>query len=134
MREKVDVLQGITGIVWIIIGFLVPIHRPVVSFFEPVCYGTTCYPGEIAMIDWQSIIIYGIILPLFGIIITLMREEHGIDLFGIISVIAGPLLLLICQFYYLIPFSEGLWVFLIISITGIGLILEAFDVIKPIKI
>jgi len=118
MKEKVDVLQGIAGILWIL------------WFLQ--AYGMTVFGiqvGEFGSILGLFSALTGLIL---GIIISLLREEHGIDLFGILSVGFG-LLLFVSSIILNIPLylsKAGYFA----PILGIGLILEAFDIIKPIKV
>jgi len=124
MREKVDVLQGIAGILWILTWFFASGVYPPITFFPT---------GEVGIIEWKVIFMWIIIPTILGSIIVMLREERGIDLFGILSILLGFTGFLIQQFYHLIPLYQ-LWAMLIPPFLGIGLILEAFDIIKPIKV
>jgi len=111
MKDKVDVLQGVAGILWILLIFQTPF--------------------------W--LFIHFLICFVLSMIIVALREDEGIDLFGLLGVLIILLALLLALMDISIPELDKFIptpISVVLSppfIIGIGLILEAFDIIKPIK-
>jgi hypothetical protein len=121
-KDKADVVQGIAGIyILTLLMFSIfdyfGIHRQI--------------PYE--MQSGFFILIWDFIPMFLGIITVGLKEDNGIDLFGVILTILG-LSSFIGRF---LPEISGTFQFFAgigMIITAIGLLLEAFDVIKPIKV
>ena len=130
--EKVDVLQGIAGVLTLVAVLLGPPR-----LFAGVTVDFTTGAAQY-IVDWTSVITYGVVLPILGLTIILMREEGGLDLFATLLVVftIGGLVTSLPQILQSTPTGLSLPSiirYLILPVIGIGLILEAFDVIKPIK-
>ena len=122
MREKADVLQGILGALWL--ALVIDLPFTVANLY---------------------LAIDAIILMLSAAVIYL-REESGLDVFGIFSVIWSIIwLLILLGPIYSGPGPRPLLYPVVIDylrpialfgsiILAIGLFLEAFDIIKPLKV
>jgi len=123
MKDKADVLQGILGLLWIL----------------PLIFPSLI---TVPLTEAYKLIVYPIITLALSIAIVYLREEGGLDIFGILSAIFSILgIIFICAMMmnlktlavsletFLGPISE-----LISIVLGVGLLLEAFDVIKPVKL
>jgi len=123
LRDKVDVLQGILGLLWIL----------------PLIFPSLI---TVPLTEAYKLIVYPIITLALSIAIVYLREEGGLDIFGILSAIFSILgIIFICAITMnlktltvsletlLGPIAE-----LINIVLGVGLLLEAFDVIKPVKL
>jgi len=126
-REKADVVQGIAG-GYSLIWFLLMITG--------IAYTTGVgYQPEIF-----EVIFYGIVPLFLSISVISSRENKGISIGGILLFIVSILYIV---YYILSPIPvilsislDTLTIFanLILGIAGIILLLEAFDIIKPVKL
>ena len=122
MREKVDVLQGILGALWLLT--LIPI---------PAANVTILLALSATIIMLSATVVY-------------LKEEGGLDIFGILSAVWSIVAIIFYLAIYLGPegplaesavFIEtylGPISQLVAIILAIGLFLEAFDIIKPLKV
>ena len=123
MKDKADILQGILGLLWIL----------------PVIFPSLI---TVPLTEAYKLMVYPIITLALSMAIVYLREEGGLDIFGILSAIFSILgIIFICAMMmnlktlavsletFLGPISE-----LISIVLGVGLLLEAFDVIKPVKL
>ena len=128
-KDKADVMQGIAGTSWILL----------------ILSG---YLGIFTIsVPWIYALIYSV-LVILGAYIVYLKEAGGTDLFGILSIGWGVVMvfgLVIFQLAFLNPsfmpiarfietYLGETYISTILSlVVGVGLLLEAFDVIKPIK-
>jgi hypothetical protein len=119
MKDKIaDVVQGITGIYLLILFVFNLIGLPLQM--GPV--GMQVYD----MLTWTVTLI-------LGVIIIGLKENNGIDLFGMILVIMNFIGLMVSFLPIEIRGTFAFFAGIGMLITAVGLLLEAFDVIKPLK-
>jgi hypothetical protein len=119
MKDKIaDVVQGITGIYLLILFVFNLIGLPLQM--GPV--GMQVYD----MLTWTVALI-------LGVIIIGLKENNGIDLFGMILVIMNFIGLMVSFLPIEIRGTFEFFAGIGMLITAVGLLLEAFDVIKPLK-
>jgi hypothetical protein len=116
--DKADVIQGITGI-YILVLFVLN------AFGLPLLLPQGMWLG-FDMLTWTITLI-------LGVVIVGLKEDNGIDLFGIILVIMNFISLIVMFLPIEIRGTFGFFTGIGMIITAVGLLLEAFDVIKPIK-
>jgi hypothetical protein len=118
-KDKADMMQGIAGAYWLFI---------LISFF------LTSFGYDLMFF----ITFLGVIPLILSLVIIMLREDEGIDIFGIFSFITALTIILL---KYIVSFVEVYYIsfvviatfFTLIPISAVGLLLEAFDIIKPIK-
>jgi len=115
MEEKADVLQGILGGYWTGVFLLTILSFPTLS------------TGDI-------VVLWGMAPSTFAILSLILREKEGIPLISLLSLLVGWLGVLAFSFNILPPSMWDPFAILFPIVLGIGLILEAFDIIKPIKV
>jgi hypothetical protein len=119
MKDKIaDVVQGITGIYLLILFVFNFIGLPLQ--LSPV--GMQIYD----MLTWTVALI-------LGVIIIGLKENNGIDLFGMILVIMNFIGLTVSFLPIEIRGTFAFFAGIGMLITAVGLLLEAFDIIKPLK-
>lgn len=122
-KDKADVMQGIAGVYILLIMTLELLGL----YFVPTMSG--------------DILIWGIIPIVLGIVCVGLKENEGIDLFGVILTVLS-MLTIFCYLYFTLTSGGTITIPLIIVFTlfigrltvSIGLLLEAFDIIKPLKV
>lgn len=128
LKNKADVLQGLTGIYMIAIflfGMLFTGITTAISTSEPIYFLKTMF--------------FWIIPPiLLGSLTLWLRENKGFDIFGFLTILISIIYGLYIFFkgtgaITLLPFNMALVIAFFYPIVGVGLLLEAFDKIKPLK-
>jgi len=118
-KDKADVMQGI-AVIYILTLFVsnafgLPLWIP-----EGMRFGFD-------MLTWTITLV-------LGVVIVGLKEDNGIDLFGMILVIMNFISLMVMLLPVEISGTFQFFAGIGMLITAIGLLLEAFDVIKPIKV
>lgn len=122
-KDKADVMQGIAG------GYWIAVFLSIISGTLPIGISI----GYLSMLVILTIV-WGIIPVILGVLVVWLKEEGGTDLFGFLSSLG----LIVVGMYWIgqIGISTQPWLtllqFIIPPILGIGLVLEAFDIIKPL--
>jgi len=134
-KDKADIVQGIAGIyILFSSAFLLGLLPQVV---ESTIYFLAFYQ------NFYLFLAMNIAIPIvLSLVILLMKEDDGWDLFGFVGILMSLsfgiwLVLVLANFYIYPDMSQATYniiqAVIIGPVVGIGFLLEAFDIIKPLK-